>query len=157
LIGLMLTVGGGIVSADPLHDGVAAAERGDYTTALRLIRPLAEGGDALAQSQLGFMYYQGQGVTQDNREAVKWYRLSAEQGNAFGQYHLGLMYAEGKDILHAYMWLNLAASNLRGEEGQKAVTARDDVAKRLTAQQIERAQEMTRHCSARATYFESCE
>jgi hypothetical protein len=33
----------------PLEDGLAAAKRGDYATALRLSRPLADQGDAVAQ------------------------------------------------------------------------------------------------------------
>ena len=40
--------------AGPLEDGKAAYERKDYATALRLLRPLAERGDARAQGGLGF-------------------------------------------------------------------------------------------------------
>ena len=35
------------------------------------------------------MYANGHGVTQDDAEAVKWYRLAAEQGDAAGQVILG--------------------------------------------------------------------
>ena len=42
--------------AGPLEDGLEAYEKGDYATALRLWRPLAEQGDADAQSNLGLMY-----------------------------------------------------------------------------------------------------
>ena len=35
------------------------------------------------------MYRNGQGVTQDNAEAVKWYRKAAEQGYAAAQFNLG--------------------------------------------------------------------
>ena len=31
---------------------------------------------------LGLMYDSGEGVPEDDKEAVKWYRLAAEQGNA---------------------------------------------------------------------------
>ena len=41
---------------------------------------------------LGFMYDNGRGVTQDYAEALKWYRLAAEQGLADAQTWLGLMY-----------------------------------------------------------------
>ena len=37
-------------------EGLAAARRGDYVTALREFRPLAERGDANAQYRLGSMY-----------------------------------------------------------------------------------------------------
>ena len=59
LTGLMLTVSGGITIADPLEDGVAAYERGDFATALRLFQPLAEQGDASAQSNLVFCTKRG--------------------------------------------------------------------------------------------------
>jgi len=39
---------------------------------------------------LGLIYSKGQGVPQDYKEAVKWYRLSAEQGVAQAQYNLGV-------------------------------------------------------------------
>ena len=58
---------GGIVAAE---DGLAAYKRGDYATALRLFRPLAEQGATLVQSMLGTMYWSGQGVPQDDAEAA---------------------------------------------------------------------------------------
>jgi len=36
----------------------------------------------MAQYNLGVMYAKGQGVTQDNVQAVAWYRKAAEQGEA---------------------------------------------------------------------------
>jgi len=49
----------------------------------------AEQGDAQAQNDLGFMYANGQGVPQDDAEAVRLFRLLAEQGLALAQNHLG--------------------------------------------------------------------
>jgi uncharacterized protein len=224
-----------IGGAGPLEDGYNAAEHGDFVTALRLWRPLAEQGDAEAQYNLGVMYEQGQGVIQDYGEAVKWYRLAAEQGDAGSQNNLGVMYAKGRgvpqnyreavkwyrlaaeqgypraqsnlgsmyrqgqgikqdfkealkwyrlaaeqgsaegqyslgrtyaagfgrgateaeDLMRAYMWLNLGASNLIGEAGHEAANHRDDVAKRLTPTQVGRAQEMARQCQSRN--FKNCD
>ncbi len=61
---------------------MAAYQRGDYATAIRKFRPLAEQGNAEAQFNLGGMYRQGRGVPQDDAEAMKWYRKAAEQGDA---------------------------------------------------------------------------
>ena len=47
-----------------------------------------------AQFNLGKMYELGRGVTQDDAEAVRWYRLAAEQGHADAQYNLGNMYSD---------------------------------------------------------------
>ena len=68
-------------SAD-LQKGLTAYESGDYATALREWTPLAEQGDADAQTLLGVMYNEGKGVPQDYKTAVKWYTLAAKQGDA---------------------------------------------------------------------------
>ena len=57
-------------------------------TELAQLRALAEQGNAVAQYNLGFRYANGDGVPQDNAEAVRWWRLAAEQGNAVAQYNL---------------------------------------------------------------------
>ncbi len=61
--------------------GVEAYNRGDYATALKEWRPLAEQGDASAQHNLGWMYHLGQGVPQDDVQARMWLNLAAAQGN----------------------------------------------------------------------------
>ena len=48
-----------------LDEAVAAYQRGDYASAFREFRPLAEQGNANAQYNLGIMYDNGQGVSQD--------------------------------------------------------------------------------------------
>ncbi len=125
-------------------EGVAAYQRGDYATAIRELRPLAEQGDANAQLFLGIMYENGQGVPQDYAEAVKWYRKAAEQGQANAQYNLGIMYDKGEsvpqDYIRAHMWFNLAAAT--GDE--TARKNRDLVAKRMTPVQISEAQKLAR-------------
>ena len=103
----------GAVHAGPLEDGLAALNKGDYATAIRLWRPLAEQGYATAQYNLGFMYANGEGVPQDYVEAHKWWRLAADQGHASAQYNLGVMYDNGRglpqDYVEALKWYRLAA------------------------------------------------
>ncbi len=68
--------------------GWQAHKRGDYATALKEWRPLAEQGVAHAQNVLGIMYSEGRGVPQDDAEAVPqndvqahlWLSLAAAQG-----------------------------------------------------------------------------
>jgi TPR repeat protein len=101
------------VAAGPGEDAVAAYARGDYATALRLLRPLAEQGDAQAQYNLGVLYDNGQGVPQDDAEAVKWYRKAAGQGEARSQNNLANMYATGQGVPQNYAeavnWFRKAA------------------------------------------------
>ena len=93
--------------------GAAAYKRGDYAGALAVFRPLAENGDAKAQSILGLMYSYGEGVPVDYREASRWYRRAAEQGSSVAQYNLGMLYLDGKGVTQntdeAVKWLTQAA------------------------------------------------
>jgi len=96
-----------------VEDASAAYERGDYATAYRLIKPLAEQGIAKTQYNLGVMYQKGEGVPQDYTEAMKWYQKAAEQGHAEAQYNLGVMYNKGEgvpqDHTKAAKWFRKAA------------------------------------------------
>ena len=104
---------GGAATASPLEDAVAAYQRGDYATALKLWHPLAEQGDANAQFRLGVMYDSGQGMLRNEAEAIKWYRKAAEQDDAVAQFDLGVMYAKGVSPNHAEaaLWYRLAADH----------------------------------------------
>ena len=103
----------GVSWSDDLKKGLTAAQNGDFATALREWKSLAEQGFAYAQFNLGLMYDDGRGVPEDDGEAVKWYRLAAEQGHASAQNNLGLMYQKGqgvpKDYKTAVKWYKLAA------------------------------------------------
>ena len=109
---LLFLLFGSPASAD-FQKGSDAAQKGDYATAFKEWKPLAEKGNAEAQNSLGYMYSIGQGVKQDYKTAFKWYRLSAEQGNVEAQYNLGLMYDEGYGVSQndkaASTWYTLAA------------------------------------------------
>jgi TPR repeat protein len=93
--------------------------RGDYVTALREFRPLAERGVAAAQYYLGNLYRIGRVVPHDLAEAVKLYRKAAEQGYVSALETLGNLYEYGHGVPHsyveAYKWYSLAAS--QGEKG----------------------------------------
>ena len=73
----------------------------------------AEKGEAAAQFNLGQMYTNGEGVPEDDKEAVKWFRKSAEQGYANAQHNLGLMYQRGEGVpendKEAVRWYKKAA------------------------------------------------
>ncbi len=62
-------------------DGIAAYDRSDYAAALKEWRPLAERGDPKAQTGLGALYGNGQGLPQDYVQAYKWFSLAAALGD----------------------------------------------------------------------------
>lgn len=72
---------------------------GDYASALRAWRPLAEGGDASAQFGVGVIYDEGgDGVAQDFALAAAWYSKAARQGLAEAQFNLGHLYRLGRGV-----------------------------------------------------------
>ena len=93
--------------------GLPENENQSAETAMKWYRLAAEQGYAPAQNNLGRMYYEGQGVPEDNKTALKWYRLAVEKGYAEAQYNLGKMYQKGngvpKDYKTALKWYRLAA------------------------------------------------
>src|SRR5450432_1308266 len=68
--------------AGPWEDGMAAYNRGDYTPAIRLFRPLAEQGNPKAQSVLGVMFRKGEGVPRNAVRAHMWFSFAAARGDA---------------------------------------------------------------------------
>ena len=109
---------GADASADALTAALAAEARHDYATELKLLKPLAERGNALAQQKLGSMYLSGPlvhgvGIRRDYAEAARWFLKAAEQGNALAQIGLGLLYAKGEGVsqnyAEAFRWFRNAA------------------------------------------------
>ncbi len=66
------------------------------------LKKAAEQGDVRAQFNLGLVYSFGDGVPQDYKESVRWYRKAAEQGDANAQVHLGSAYSNGRGVLQDY-------------------------------------------------------
>ena len=82
--------------------GEKAYHRGDYATALREWRPLAEQGHAAAQYSLGLLYANGQSVPKDDVQARQWYEKAAAQGRADAQVNLGILYDYGRGVPQDY-------------------------------------------------------
>jgi TPR repeat protein len=97
------------LSRDP---AMAAFQRGDYASAVQILRPRAMQGNPNAEHNLGYLYALGLGVPRDPVQAASWYRKSAEQGFVASQAELGRMYFQGagvpRDPIEGYKWLLLA-------------------------------------------------
>ena len=106
---------GGPASAGDYENAVSATRHGDFAGAFKLLKPLAEKGDARAQADVGAMYLTGKGVAANPKEALKWLRLAADHGNASAQFNLGTMYLEGQVVMRDYKeamkWNLLAAGH----------------------------------------------
>jgi hypothetical protein len=90
-----------------------AYEADDVATALRIARPLAEQGDARAQTLIGLIFHLGREVPRDESEARRWFLRAAEQGDPDAPSYLGRIHYEGRgvpqDYVEAAKWYRLAA------------------------------------------------
>jgi TPR repeat protein len=115
--------------AQRINDLTAQAVQGDGPSQLKLALAYDESGNSPlaalwyekaamrgyieAASRLGVKCVNGDGVPQDNREAVKWFRLAAERGDAQAQFNLASCYQSGvgvvKNAAEAVQWCREAA------------------------------------------------
>jgi hypothetical protein len=70
-------------ASDQLYaEGVAAANRGDFKTAVRVWSYASMAGHVKAQYNLGVAYAHGRGVPKDALQAKRWWTEAAAQGHA---------------------------------------------------------------------------
>ena len=131
-----------------MRTAAGAYERKDLALALSLWKPLAAQGNAEAQTLLGAMYWQGEGVERDHKEAARLYLLAAQQGYARAQYDIGFMYGFGEGIppqddVQAYKWIGLAIDRFtvkNQERREQAIRDRVTLAARMSKQQLAEAE-----------------
>jgi TPR repeat protein len=92
-----------------VNEGMVAAQKGDYATAIQEWKPLAEQGDYDAQYNLAVMYRDGKGVIKNLAEAEKWFTKSAKQENIYAQFELGLLNRERGNLKSAIYWYTQSA------------------------------------------------
>src|SRR4051812_27653021 len=97
------------LSAQSVKAGIDAWQRADYTGAVGIWRPLAEGGDADAQFNLGQAYRLGRGVPMDLAAAKSWFERAAASGHLDAETTLGLLLFQNGDQGAGLKWLKQAA------------------------------------------------
>lgn len=151
-----LAANGPVAHAGSWEDATAAFAKKEYAAAMKLMRPLAEKGNALAQYQIALMHKMGLGISKDAKEAKKWSRLAAKQGNADAQALLGSLYykaegGESPDVVRAYIWYDASAGQGSAEAKKEIVSLTKD----MTPQQLSDAREKAQKC--KASKFEQCD
>lgn len=92
---LLLSAASAFAAPDPLGDALRALEAGRHGQAVQLLTPLATAGNSLAQYRLGMMYYHGNGVPEDEKQAIFWWKKAAAQGYAEAMFQLGSAFLFG--------------------------------------------------------------
>ncbi len=115
LLLLLYIVLGSPAAAYDITSAMEAYESGDYQTAHEQLNFLATKDNPEAQYNLAFMYYGGEGVNQDDGQAIYWFGQAAKLGYGPAQDTLAYMYLNGRgvdaDNVQAYAWYTLAAEN----------------------------------------------
>lgn len=95
LLSALLLAATPALAADPLGDAVRAIESGRHNQAAQMLTPLANAGNSLAQYRLGMLHYHGQGVPEDEKQAIYWWKKAAAQGYTEAMFQLGSAYLFG--------------------------------------------------------------
>ena len=90
-----------ISMADTLDEALSFYNKGDYGSAIKLIKPLAEQGNTGAQIELGKCLL----LKGDYNTAIRLLKPFAEPGNENAQSWLGKFFFERKDYALAIRWL----------------------------------------------------
>jgi septal ring-binding cell division protein DamX len=119
-VAILLLLGAGVAAAD-YQDGLNAYTYGDYARAMTEWRAVTDGpatavSPALyieAHYAVAMLYWQGQGVAVDFRQAHDWLLKAADMGHAAAQARLGFLYTDGeavaRDHQQAFEWFSKAA------------------------------------------------
>lgn len=88
-----------VMSAEELHArAVESMQAGNYAVAYCIWQPLADGGDTLAQYNIGWMYHNGYGLSIDDETALFWWLKAALSGHPDAHFALGDLYANGQGV-----------------------------------------------------------
>ena len=113
--------------------GLQFYDKSNYTEAMSWFLKAAENGYSDAQSELGFMYMNGEGVPVNKPEGAKWLIKAGENGDAMAQRALGFMYKNGDGVYksesESQKWFRKAAPQfyesarklMRSATGQAAI------------------------------------
>jgi len=129
VLGMMMSC---LVQANTLEEAKLKLSQKDFAAAHAIYLTLAKNNDAKACYNLGLMYQDGDGVTQNLDEAVKWYTKSASLDYKEAQYQLASMvfrreiqsisyeraaqyYQQAAELGHVKSQLNLGILYYRGD------------------------------------------
>ena len=82
------------VSAQSLYRAKQLIKEGEYLEAAKMIRPLADGGNADAQYEAAKLFFDGKGVNQSDEQGIKYASLAAKQGHYQAAYLLACFYED---------------------------------------------------------------
>lgn len=147
-LAIFLVLAAGMIApaAADVRKGMEAYNKDDFATAYREFMESAEEGDPRAKLSVAMMHIRGQGVEIDLNVAIRWLREAAGQGDGDARMVLGDLYSHDvpsiKDYVKSYVWLTLALLKVRSTKRDDTVKMRITLIRRMTPEQIERAEKI---------------
>lgn len=85
-----------------LHKGDSLYRQGNFEEAAIAYLISANEGNAEAQFDIAYAYFNGEGIERDYASAAMWFKRSARQNYAKAQYNLAYCYMNGRDVPRDY-------------------------------------------------------
>ncbi|HQR19551.1 MAG TPA: trypsin-like peptidase domain-containing protein [Burkholderiaceae bacterium] len=137
-----------------IHAAAGKEPHGGMST-VALFETAAKRGSLRGMVELGKAYWNGAYGKQDYALVRRWLERAARSGDSEGRRWLGLMNEQGLagpvNTVEAYFWLNLAMDDASASERTAIAKDRERVAKSLTSEQIQSAQELARNWTAQSS------
>ncbi len=144
-----------VLPAFPQDEPPTIGDTSEVSDYIAEVKKKAEQGHKAAQYNLALMYFLGEVIPLDYKEAFRWFRASAVQGNSSAQGSLGAMYRKGlglpQDYIQAFMWYDLAVAKSELDQERRVwARNRDSLAKKMTSEQVAEAQRLASEWEYRA-------
>lgn len=124
---------------------IAAYELDQFESARRGFEQLAERGHAGAETMLGVMYFNGEGVEADAAFAAIWFYKASRKGDAHAQLALGSLHIRGvgvsQNLSKAYKWLALAEARSDGDVKAEARRLKQEIQGLMSEDQLRDARD----------------
>jgi len=85
-------------TAAPIDEAIKIYQSGDYASAYKAFKPLADAGNAEAQYYLGGLYADGLGVNQNNKKGLHWLETAVKNKHRGAAFFLSKMYLSGRGV-----------------------------------------------------------
>lgn len=85
-----------------LHKGDSLYRQGNFEEAAIAYLISANEGNAEAQFDIAYAYFNGEGIERDYASAAMWFKRSARQNYAKAQYNLAYCYMNGRGVPRDY-------------------------------------------------------
>ena len=117
----ILLASASVVSAQSTDYAKSLIQQGRYLDAAKVLRPLADGGNAEAQYMASQLFFEGKGVDKNETQSVKYATLAADQGYSDAVLFLAEYYFKNNAPQKSFSILNKYVNSSAGQQDSVAI------------------------------------